>query len=88
MNIPTSADLLARIESGQETGGTVPFSPGARPTTGDQVTFQEATFDAFGIPSFVPRGKAVTVVVTKVTKRGIHFHHELCELEWHLPARP
>ena len=60
----------------------LPLPPGTNAAPGDQITFREATSDAFGIPTYVHNGDAVTVTLVKVRDDGDFKGQRLHYLAW------
>lgn len=83
MDVPTAKPLLEKIKAGEVRVGLIPCPPDHLPAPGDMVTFREATFDDFGVPSLVPNGDSTSITLASVydthnTYRGF----TLCTLRW------
>jgi hypothetical protein len=72
MEVPTVKTLLDRIRSAEVALGLISCPPHLIPTSEDTVTFREATFDSFGIPTFVPSGDQTVVRLTSVFDTHTH----------------
>ena len=83
MDVPTVKGLLEKIKAGEVRVGLIPCPPDHLPTPGDTVRFREATFEQFCVPSFVPNGDVVSVVLTSIyDTRNTYLGFALCTLRW------
>jgi len=83
MNVPTEKNLLQQIKAGHQDRGILPVPPDESIGVGDILNFQEATFDAHQIPSFVPNGDEISMQITKADDTGGKYGgHRLYGFRW------
>ena len=83
MEVPTVKTLLDHIKAEEVLLGLIPCPSDRIPTVGESVTFREATFDSFGIPTFVVGGDKAVVHLTSLFDTHTPFHGStLCTLRW------
>jgi hypothetical protein len=83
MKVPSTKRLIGAYRAGDLTTAAISVPRLEVVRRGSVITFQEAKFDAIGVPQFTPNGDALTVTLTGVTSAGVdHLESAIFVVTW------